>query len=206
MVKLYLNKAIVGDEVKAGQPPKVQHNLGKLIHISHVKAALVEVKDVKGAKIFPLNKKIDIKNYVIGALSAEDRPQLMFNLVFEGEFELSHDWKSGSAECPKKRPSESATETSVPVKKAKSAAADETAPAAPIRSPAQEAATAVVALFHQVDKDGIYQMIRSLQQTLPPFGPGSILFWRLTLGQRYVSRAYGEVARRLDICADVLNS
>lgn len=51
---------------------------------------------MKGAKIFPLNKKIDIKNYVIGALSAEDRPQLMFNLVFEGEFELSHDWKSGS--------------------------------------------------------------------------------------------------------------
>lgn len=59
-------------------------------------AALGEVKDVKGAKYVPLRMKIDNKNFIIGALSVEDRTQLMFDLVFEREFELSHDWKNGS--------------------------------------------------------------------------------------------------------------
>ncbi|KAL0436335.1 UNVERIFIED_CONTAM: Histone deacetylase HDT2 [Sesamum radiatum] len=83
-----------GVEVKAGQPLKVQPEFGKLIHISQ--AALGEVKDVKGAKHVPLRLKVDSKNFIIGALSAEDRAQLMFDLVFEREFELSHDWKNGS--------------------------------------------------------------------------------------------------------------
>lgn len=55
-----------------------------------------EVKDVKGAKNVTLQMKIDNKNFVIGSLSAEARPQVMFDLVFEREFELSHDWKNGS--------------------------------------------------------------------------------------------------------------
>lgn len=59
-------------------------------------AALGEVKDVKGAKRIPIRMKIDTNKYVIGTLSAEDRPQVMFDLVFEREFELSHDWKNGS--------------------------------------------------------------------------------------------------------------
>ncbi|XP_011088838.1 histone deacetylase HDT1 isoform X2 [Sesamum indicum] len=83
-----------GVEVKAGQPLKVQPEFGKLIHISQ--AALGEVKDVKGAKHVPLRLKVDSKNFIIGALSAEDRAQLMFDLVFERDFELSHDWKNGS--------------------------------------------------------------------------------------------------------------
>ncbi|KAL0460095.1 UNVERIFIED_CONTAM: Histone deacetylase HDT1 [Sesamum latifolium] len=83
-----------GVEVKAGQPLKVQPEFGKLIHISQ--AALGEVKDVKGAKHVPLRLKVDSKNFIIGSLSAEDRAQLMFDLVFEREFELSHDWKNGS--------------------------------------------------------------------------------------------------------------
>ncbi|KAI3450667.1 hypothetical protein Pfo_007332 [Paulownia fortunei] len=83
-----------GVEVKPGEPLKVQPEFGKLIHISQ--AALGEVKDVKGAKHVPLRLKIDAKNFIIGALSAEDRTQLMFDLVFEREFELSHDWKNGS--------------------------------------------------------------------------------------------------------------
>ncbi|KAK4409044.1 Histone deacetylase HDT1 [Sesamum angolense] len=81
-------------EVKAGQPLKVQPEFGKLIHISQ--AALGEVKDVKGAKHVPLRLKVDSKNFIIGSLSAEDRAQLMFDLVFERDFELSHDWKNGS--------------------------------------------------------------------------------------------------------------
>lgn len=55
-----------------------------------------EVKDDKGANKIPIRLKIGEKNFVIGTLSAGDRPQIMFDLVFEKEFELSHDWKSGS--------------------------------------------------------------------------------------------------------------
>lgn len=83
-----------GVEVKAGEKLKVQPEFGQLIHISQ--ASLGEVKDVKGAKNVTLWMKIDSKNFIIGSLSAEARPQVMFDLVFEREFELSHDWKNGS--------------------------------------------------------------------------------------------------------------
>lgn len=69
----------------------VESNLGAILQ-----AALGEVKDVKGAKHVPLRLKIDDKDFIIGSLAAEDRTQLMFDLVFEKEFELSHDWKNGS--------------------------------------------------------------------------------------------------------------
>lgn len=55
-----------------------------------------EVKDVKGAKNVHLRMKIDDKDFIIGSLAAENRPQVMFDLVFEKEFELSHDLKNGS--------------------------------------------------------------------------------------------------------------
>lgn len=83
-----------GVEVKAGEPLKVKPEVFRLIHISQ--AALGEVKDGKGPKYVPIHLKVGDKKYVIGTLSAEDRPQLMFDLVFEREFELSHDWKDGS--------------------------------------------------------------------------------------------------------------
>ncbi|XP_051113326.1 histone deacetylase HDT1-like isoform X2 [Andrographis paniculata] len=83
-----------GVEVKPGQSLKVQPELGKLIHISQ--AAMGEVKDAKGAKNVPLRLKIDDKKFIIGSLAAEDRTQIMFDLVFERDFELSHDWKNGS--------------------------------------------------------------------------------------------------------------
>ncbi|KAL3622889.1 hypothetical protein CASFOL_030565 [Castilleja foliolosa] len=84
-----------GVEVKPGVPIKVKPDHGQLIHISQ--AALGEAaKDVKGAKNIPLRMKIDDKDFVIGSLKPEERTQLMFDLVFEKEFELSHDWKNGS--------------------------------------------------------------------------------------------------------------
>lgn len=55
-----------------------------------------EVKNGKGPKKVHLRLKIDDKLYVIGTLSAEDRPQILFDLVLHKEFELSHDWKDGS--------------------------------------------------------------------------------------------------------------
>ncbi|CAA0815003.1 Histone deacetylase HDT1 [Striga hermonthica] len=83
-----------GVEVKPGEPFKVQPKYGYLIHISQ--ASLGEVKDVKEAKRVSLRLKVDNKDFVIGSLSAEDRPQVMFDLVFEKQFELSHDLKQGS--------------------------------------------------------------------------------------------------------------
>lgn len=83
-----------GVEVKAGESLKVRPELFKLIHISQ--AAIGEVKNAKEAKHVPLRLTVGENNYVIGTLSAEDRPQLMFDLVFEKDFELSHGWKNGS--------------------------------------------------------------------------------------------------------------
>lgn len=59
-------------------------------------AALGEVKNNKGAESVPLRLKIDDGKFVLGTLAAAARPQITFDLVFEKEFELSHDWKNGS--------------------------------------------------------------------------------------------------------------
>jgi len=80
--------------VKAGVPLRVEPEEGRLIHISQ--AALGEVKNGKGPKRCYLRLKVDGQSYVIGTLSAEERPQVMFDLVLEKAFELSHDWKEGS--------------------------------------------------------------------------------------------------------------
>ncbi|XP_019161949.1 PREDICTED: histone deacetylase HDT1-like [Ipomoea nil] len=83
-----------GVEVKQGQSLKVTPEHDRIIHISQ--ASLGEVKDEKACNKVPLRLKIGGKNFVVGTLSAGDRPQIMFDLVFEKEFELSHDWKNGS--------------------------------------------------------------------------------------------------------------
>ncbi|WOG95944.1 hypothetical protein DCAR_0415273 [Daucus carota subsp. sativus] len=83
-----------GVEVKAGEPLHVAPEDGELIHISQV--ALGEVKNVKSANYVPVRLQVDDKKYVIGTLSAEKAPQIMFDLVLEKDFTLSHDWKDGS--------------------------------------------------------------------------------------------------------------
>ncbi|KAF5933839.1 hypothetical protein HYC85_030010 [Camellia sinensis] len=82
-----------GVEVKAGQPLKVNPEVGSVIHISQ--AALGEGKKGKGNDIVPLQVNINGKKLVLGSLSAGKFPQVSFDLVFEKEFELSHDWKDG---------------------------------------------------------------------------------------------------------------
>lgn len=59
-------------------------------------AALGEGKKGKGNDIVPLPVNISGKKLVLGSLSAGKFPQVSFDLVFEKEFELSHDWKDGS--------------------------------------------------------------------------------------------------------------
>uniref|UniRef100_A0A2C9VYG4 C2H2-type domain-containing protein n=1 Tax=Manihot esculenta TaxID=3983 RepID=A0A2C9VYG4_MANES len=81
-----------GIEVKAGEPVKVTPDPETIIHLSQ--AALGESK--KGNESVPLFLKIDDKKIVLGTLSPENIPQLPFDLVFEREVELSHNWKSGS--------------------------------------------------------------------------------------------------------------
>ncbi|GAA0173887.1 hypothetical protein LIER_27396 [Lithospermum erythrorhizon] len=83
-----------GVEVKPGESLKVKPQLYKMIHISQ--ASLGELKNAKGNVNVPLRLKIDGKSFVMGFLSTEDRPQMMVDLVFGKEFELSHDWKNGS--------------------------------------------------------------------------------------------------------------
>lgn len=58
-------------------------------------ASLGESKN-KGSESIPLFLKFGDQKLVLGTLSTENFPQLSFDLVFEKEFELSHNWKHGS--------------------------------------------------------------------------------------------------------------
>ncbi|CAH2041022.1 unnamed protein product, partial [Thlaspi arvense] len=83
-----------GVEVKVGQPPKVELDVGRVIHISQ--AALGEGKKEKGSELIPLCVRIIGDNFIVGSLSAKNVPQVSFDLVFEKAFELCHNWKNGS--------------------------------------------------------------------------------------------------------------
>ncbi|XP_039052256.1 histone deacetylase HDT1-like [Hibiscus syriacus] len=81
-----------GIEVKAGQSIKADPGAGYVIHLSQ--ASLGESKN-KGESV-PLYVNTDGKKLVLGTLSHHNFPQLSFDLVFDQEFELSHNWKNGS--------------------------------------------------------------------------------------------------------------
>ncbi|CAN1171544.1 Histone deacetylase HDT1 [Linum perenne] len=83
-----------GVEVKAGEPVTVTPEVDFVVHLSQ--AALGESKKGKGSDSVPLFVKIDGKKLVLGTLSPKKIPQLAFDLAFEREFELSHNWKNGS--------------------------------------------------------------------------------------------------------------
>ncbi|KAE8734846.1 Histone deacetylase HDT1 [Hibiscus syriacus] len=81
-----------GIEVKAGQPIKADPGADYVIHLSQ--ASLGESKNK--ADSVPLYVNTDGKKLVLGTLSHQNCPQLSFDLVFDQEFELSHNWKNGS--------------------------------------------------------------------------------------------------------------
>lgn len=64
-----------------------------------MQATLGELKKDKSKESVTIFLKIDEQKLVLGILSAEKFPQLSFDLVFEKEFELSHNGKSGSIYC-----------------------------------------------------------------------------------------------------------
>ncbi|OVA17867.1 zinc finger protein [Macleaya cordata] len=82
-----------GVEVKSGQPLKVEPGVDKLLHLSQ--ASLGEAKN-KANESIPLFLNIDGQRLVLGTLSPEKCTHISYDLVFEKEFELSHNWKNGS--------------------------------------------------------------------------------------------------------------
>ncbi|KAK1435103.1 hypothetical protein QVD17_00863 [Tagetes erecta] len=83
-----------GVEVKPNETLKVSVDDFKLLHISQV--ALGEVKSGKKVENIPVKVNIHDKTFVVGTLSSERAPQIVFDLVFEQDLELSHGWKDGS--------------------------------------------------------------------------------------------------------------
>ncbi|MED6160631.1 hypothetical protein PIB30_053226 [Stylosanthes scabra] len=82
-----------GVEVKSGETLEVDPGYGKIIHLSM--ACLGEVKKDKGEPV-TVYVKFGDRKLVIGTLTSENFPQISYDLIFEKEFELSHNWKNGS--------------------------------------------------------------------------------------------------------------
>ncbi|KAI3989821.1 hypothetical protein MKX01_040791 [Papaver californicum] len=81
-----------GVEVKPGVPHKVKITEDRLIHLSQ--AALGETK--KGNENVVLFVNFKGQKLMLGTLSLDKCPQINYDLIFEKEFELSHNWKNGS--------------------------------------------------------------------------------------------------------------
>lgn len=83
-----------GAEVKSGEPLPVAPGEGMVLHLSQ--ACLGELKKEKGNESVCLFVKVDGRKLVLGTLFSEKLPQQQFDLVFDRDFELSHNWKNGS--------------------------------------------------------------------------------------------------------------
>ncbi|CAL4946020.1 unnamed protein product [Urochloa decumbens] len=81
-----------GEEVKPGTKVSCGADEGYVIHLSQ--AALGETK--KGSENVVVSIKVDDKKIVLGTLSAEKHPQIMCDLIFENDFEISHSSKTTS--------------------------------------------------------------------------------------------------------------
>ncbi|CAO2181981.1 unnamed protein product [Urochloa humidicola] len=81
-----------GEEVKPGTKVSCVADEGCVIHLSQ--AALGETK--KGSENVVVSIKVDDKKLVLGTLSAEKHPQIMCDLIFENDFEISHSSKTTS--------------------------------------------------------------------------------------------------------------
>ncbi|CAH1452488.1 unnamed protein product [Lactuca virosa] len=83
-----------GVEVKPNETLKVAVEDFKLLHISQV--ALGEVKNGKKVENVQVRVNFNGQKFVLATLSSERIPQLLFDLLFEKDVELSHGWKDGS--------------------------------------------------------------------------------------------------------------
>ncbi|KAL3839760.1 hypothetical protein ACJIZ3_024351 [Penstemon smallii] len=83
-----------GVEVKSGEPLKVAPGDGMVLHLSQ--ACIGELKKEKGNESVCLFVNVDGKKLVLGTLFTDKLPQQQFDLVFDRDFELTHNWKGGS--------------------------------------------------------------------------------------------------------------
>ncbi|KAL0309587.1 UNVERIFIED_CONTAM: Histone deacetylase HDT1 [Sesamum radiatum] len=102
-----------GVEVKSGEPLKVTPGDGMVLHLSQ--ACLGELKKEKGNESVCMFVNVDGKKLVLGTLFSEKLPQQQFDLVFDRDFELSHNWKSGSVYFYGYRANESDSEEEIPL-------------------------------------------------------------------------------------------
>ncbi|RDX67843.1 Histone deacetylase HDT3, partial [Mucuna pruriens] len=84
----------LGVEVKSGESLKVDPGDDKIIHLSN--ACLGDVTKDKGGEPVALYVKFGNQKLVLGTLSSDRFPQISYDLIFEKEFELSHNWKNGN--------------------------------------------------------------------------------------------------------------
>ncbi|KAL1549337.1 Histone deacetylase hdt1, variant 2 [Salvia divinorum] len=82
-----------GVEVKNGETLKVAPGFNMVLHLSQ--ACLGETKKEKGNESVCLFVNVDEKKLVLGTLVTDKLPQQQFDLVFDRDFELSHNWKNG---------------------------------------------------------------------------------------------------------------
>uniref|UniRef100_A0ACD5XJD4 Uncharacterized protein n=1 Tax=Avena sativa TaxID=4498 RepID=A0ACD5XJD4_AVESA len=81
-----------GVEVKPGQTLSCDSGKEFMVHLSQ--AALGETN--KGSVSVVVSPKVDDNKVVIGTLSSETCPQILCDLIFEKEFELSHSSETAS--------------------------------------------------------------------------------------------------------------
>ncbi|CAK9138384.1 unnamed protein product, partial [Ilex paraguariensis] len=89
-------------EVKSGQQLPVEAGEGIVLHLSQ--ASLGEVKGTKGNESVSLFVNVDGKKLVLGTLFSDKLPQQQFDLVFDRDFELSHNWKNGKSDSEDELP------------------------------------------------------------------------------------------------------
>ncbi|EPS72565.1 histone deacetylase 2a-like protein, partial [Genlisea aurea] len=83
-----------GVEVKSGETHKVIPGDGYVLHLSQ--ASLGELKKEKGNEAVYLSVNVKGQKLILGTLFTEKLPQQQFDLVFDNDFEISHNWKKGS--------------------------------------------------------------------------------------------------------------
>ncbi|KAI3743501.1 hypothetical protein L1987_61211 [Smallanthus sonchifolius] len=67
-------------------------------------ACVGEVKSNKANESVCLYINIDDKKLVLGTLNSERLPQQLFDLVFDKDFQLSHNWKNGNSDEEEEAP------------------------------------------------------------------------------------------------------
>ncbi|XP_068661640.1 histone deacetylase HDT1-like isoform X2 [Aristolochia californica] len=85
-----------GVEVKPGESVKYDPGSEKYVHLSQ--AAIGEVKKDKTSDVL-ISVKVDDQKVVLGTLAPGRCPQISFDVVFNKEFELSHNGKSSVYFC-----------------------------------------------------------------------------------------------------------